>query len=347
MVTIKEIAALAKVSRSTVSRVINNDPAVSEATRLRVKQVIEQIDYHPNIAARRLAGGHTGVIGLLVPMGISNLFEDPYFPLIVQGVSSICNSIEHTVVLWLAEPEYERLTIRQFLHNHIIDGAIIASNLIDDPLLNALIESDLPFILIGRHFASADVSYVDVDNQNAAFEMVSYLARTGFTSIATITGPQNMIAGFDRLAGYQNAMHHYDLPVLQEMIVEGDFSEQSGYNAMLKLLSVHPEAVFVASDKMALGAMRAIHEAGLRVPEDISIAGFDDMPFAASSDPPLTTMRQPIQHCGAVAAQTLIDMIDHPSATHHHLILPTELVIRSSCGLPKLIRIHKKEGKIH
>lgn len=338
--TIKEIAALARVSRSTVSRVLNNDPDVSEETRVRVKQVIEKINYHPNIAARRLAGGHTGVIGLLVPMGVSALFSDPYFSLIVQGVASASNSVDHTVVLWLAEPEFERRTIGQFLHNHIIDGAIIASNLIDDPLLKSLTDSELPFILIGRHPASADVSYVDVDNQNAAFEMVSYLARTGFSQIATITGKLDMIAGFDRLAGYKKAMRHYNLPIQQKMIIEGDFSEQGGYNAMMKLLPAQPEAVFVASDTMAMGAIRAAHECGRRVPEDISIAGYDDMPFAASSNPPLTTIRQPVQQCGAIAAQTLIDMIDRPSATHHHIILPTELVIRSSCGSPKFHPTH-------
>jgi LacI family transcriptional regulator len=336
MITIKEIATLAQVSRSTVSRVINNDPYVSEDTRMRVKQVIEKINYHPNIAARRLAGGHTGVIGLLVPMGVSTLFSDPYFSMIVQGVVSAANSVNHTVVLWLAEPDFERRTIRQFLHNHIIDGAIIASNLIDDPLLKALTESDLPFILVGRHPASAEVSYVDVDNLNAAFEMVSYLARNGFTRIATITGPLNMIAGFDRLAGYKKAMRHYGLPVQQELIFEGDFTEQGGYNAMMRLLPSQPEAVFVASDTMSLGALRAIKESGLRVPEDLSIAGYDDMPFAATSSPPLTTIRQPIQQCGAVAAQTLVDMIERPAQTHHHIILPTELVIRSSCGSPKL-----------
>lgn len=335
MVTIEEIAALTKVSRSTVSRVLNNDPNVSVKTRMRVKEVIEQINYHPNIAARRLAGGHTGVIGLFVPMGVSTLFTDPYFSLIIQGVTSVCNSIDYTAVLWLAEPEFERRTVRQFLHNHIIDGAIIASNLIDDPLLKGLIESELPFILIGRHPSGEEVSYIDVDNQNAALEMVSYLACTGFTRIATITGPLNMIAGFDRLAGYKKAMEQHNLTVQPEMIIEADFSEQGGYNAMMKLIPAHPEAVFVASDTMALGALRAAQEAGLRVPEDISIAGYDDMPLSASSNPPLTTIRQPIQQCGAIAAQTLIEMINHPAETHHHIILPTELVIRSSCGSPK------------
>ena len=154
-----------------------------------------------------------------------------------------------------------------------------------------------------------------------------------------------MIAGLDRLAGYKKALEHYSLPVQPEMIVEADFSELGGYNAMMKLIPTKPEAVFVASDTMALGAMRAAQEAGLRVPEDISIAGYDDMPFSASSTPPLTTIRQPIQQCGAIAAQTLVDMINHPSETHHHIILPTELVIRASCGSPKS-HLNQKEGKV-
>ncbi len=336
MVTIEEIAALTHVSRSTVSRVLNDDPNVSIKTRMRVKEVIEQNNYHPNIAARRLAGGHTGVIGLFVPMGVSTIFTDPYFSMIIQGVSAACNAINYTAVLWLAEPEFERRTVRQFLHNHIIDGAIIASNLIDDPLLKGLIESDLPFILIGRHPFSTDVSFVDVDNEKAAFEMISYLVCAGYTRIATIAGPLNMIAGLDRLTGYKKAMDHYHLCAQPEMIVEADFSEQGGYDAMLKLMPIQPEAVFVASDTMALGAMRAAQKAGLRIPEDISIVGYDDIPASTSCFPALTTIRQPIQQCGAVAAETLINMIGHPTATRHHIILPTELVIRESCGSPKI-----------
>lgn len=334
MVTLEEIAALAKVSRSTVSRVINNDPNVNEKTRKRIQKVIEQINYHPNMAARRLAGGHTGVIGLLVPMGVSTLFIDPYFSFIAQGVSSACNAANHSAMLWLAEPEYERRTVRQFIHNHVIDGAIIASMLIDDPILKALMEDNLPFILIGRYPENSDVSYVDVDNQNAAFEIVSYLVRIGYKRIATVTGPLNMIAGFDRLAGYKAALRQYGFPLEESLIAEADFTEQGGYAAMRKLLPCKPEAVFVASDTMAIGAIRAAKEAGFQVPGDIGIAGFDDMPFAANSNPPLTTVRQPVQRCGAMAARTLIDMIDHPSATHHHIILPTELVIRASCGSP-------------
>jgi len=146
-------------------------------------------------------------------MGVSTLFKDPYFSFIAQGVSSVCNATNHSAMLWLAEPEYERRTVHQFLNNRVVDGMIIASTLIDDPRMNALLEGDLPFTLIGRYPANADVSYVDVDNEKAAFEVVSYLAGIGYQRIATIAGPSNMIAGFDRLVGYKKAIRHCGLPL--------------------------------------------------------------------------------------------------------------------------------------
>jgi LacI family transcriptional regulator len=154
----------------------------------------------------------------------------------------------------------------------------------------------------------------------------------GYRRIATITGPLNMIAGYDRLEGYKAAMRAYGLAINEGMVEKGDFTEQGGYFAMQQLLPRKPEVIFAASDTMALGALRAIKDAGLKVPEDMGLVGFDDMPFAVNTDPPLTTIRQPIQRSGEIAAQTLIDMIDHPNTVHHHIILPTELVIRSSCG---------------
>lgn len=334
MVTLERIASLAKVSRSTVSRVINNDPNVSEKTRKRVKQVIEEINYQPNMAARRLAGGRTGVIGLLAPMGVSTLFTDPFFPLVVQGVSSACSTLNYSVILWLAEPEYERRRVRQVINNHCIDGAVIASILIDDPLLKLLIEDNLPFVLIGRYPGNGNVSYVDVDNRTAAFEAVEYLVKVGYRRIATITGPLNMIAGHDRFEGYLEALRHYGLIKDARLIQESDFTEQGGYNAMSQLLDEKPEAVFIASDMMAVGAMHAVTNAGLRIPEDIGILGFDDMPFAAKLEPPLSTVRQPIYQCGEAAAKMLIERIEDSQMHHHQLILPTELVIRETIGSP-------------
>jgi LacI family transcriptional regulator len=328
--TLEKIAQLANVSRSTVSRVINDDPNVNEETRQRVQKVVQQLNFQPNQAARSLAGGRTRILGLVIPQGVSRLFSDPYFPILIQGVSSACNANDHTVMLWLAEPEYERRMISQVLHNGLIDGVIISSVLLDDPLVKALIESHLPFILIGRHPSDENASYVDVDNATSAREIVGHLLRRGRRRIGIITGPRNMIAGVDRLEGYLAALRERGLTTEPDLIAESDFTEAGGYEAAYQLLPYQPDAIFAASDTMALGALRALRQAGLRVPQDVALAGFDDMPFAAHTQPPLTTVRQPILRTGAVAAETLIDMIENPSQPPRRILLPTELVLRES-----------------
>ncbi|HET6313750.1 MAG TPA: LacI family DNA-binding transcriptional regulator, partial [Chloroflexia bacterium] len=327
-------AKQAGVSRSTVSRVMNDHPNVDQETRARVRSVAESLNYQPNVAARSLAAGRTHILGLVIPMGVSALFSDPYFPLLIQGIASACNANEHSVMLWLAEPEYERRMIRQVLQGGLIDGVILASALMDDPMLEALRKRGLPFILVGRHPTDNEVSYVDVDNVNSAREMVAYLLRLGHKRVATIAGPNNMIAGADRLQGYLLALRNRGVASDPALIVEADFTEEGGYIAMQRLVPHAPDAVFVASDAMAVGALRALREAGLRVPEDIAMAGFDDIPFAARADPPLTTVRQPIQRMGTLAAETLIDLISHPQPQPRRIILPTELLIRESSGAP-------------
>ncbi len=332
MPTLEQIAEIAQVSRSTVSRVINNDPNVSDKTRTKVLDVIEKIHFQPNMAARSLAGGRTRIIGVVIPTSVSAVFADPYFSLVIQGISNACNVRDHSIMLWLAEPEYERRTVRQVFSNKLLDGVIIASNVMDEPLLNSMLESDLPMVLIGRLPDQPNISFVDVDNQNSAREMVAYLLRLGYKRIGTITGPLNMIAGNDRLEGYKSALRQWNINLDNSLVIEGNFAEESGYTAMQRLLPRKPEAIFCASDAMAVGALRAIREAGYCVPGDISLASFDDMPFAARTDPPLTTVRQPIIKTGAVAAETLINLIEHPSQAPCQVILPTELVIRASCG---------------
>lgn len=329
--TLEEVAKRAGVSRSTVSRVINHQPSVSEEVRQRVWEVIRQTDYHPNLAARSLASQRSNVIGLVIPMGVSRLFVDPFFPILIQGVTSTCNAKDYSVMLWLAEPEYERRMISQIFSNGLIGGVIIASMLMDDSLVSALSASTLPFTLVGRHPTLDFVSYVDADNHSGAREAVARLLRTGRKRVATITGPQNMIAGYDRLQGYLAALRERGIPFAPELVAYSDFSEMGGYEATKKLILAHPDGIFAASDSMAVGALRALREARLRVPHDVALIGFDDIPFAAHMEPPLTTIRQPIFQIGAVAAENLIQHIEDGSSQPSRLILPTELVIRSSC----------------
>ncbi len=329
---LEQIAKLSGVSRSTVSRVINNDPNVSEGTREKVLQIVKRVNYTPNAAARGLAAGRTHVLGLVIPMGVAALFTDPYFPILIQGVSSACNAREYSVMLWLAEPEYERRQIRQIMYSGLVDGVIVSSMLLNDSLVQALIDGDLPFMLVGRHPTEARVNYVDADNIGGAREAVTHLLRLGRSRVATITGPQNMIAGSDRLAGYQAALRDRAVMLDPSLIVEGDFTEAGGYRAMQQLLARRPDAVFAASDMMAIGAIRALREASLRVPEDVAVVGFDDVPQVARLVPPLTTVRQPIYRLGATTVDSLLDLIEYPDSPPRRIVLPTELVVRASCG---------------
>jgi LacI family transcriptional regulator len=330
--TLEDIARSAGVSRSTVSRVINGDPKVSPATREHVLEILNRVNFQPNLAARGLANGRTSILGLVIPAGVAEIFADPYFPLLIQGVNLACNARDYSVMLWLAEPEYERRMINRILHNGLVDGVIVSSTLMDDPLVQALHASKLPFILAGHH-PFLEVNSLDVDNRAGGQAATAHLLRLGRQRIATITGPRNMFAGEDRYQGYLDALRQRGVPIRPELVVEGDFTEGGGFRGMQALLAQgEVDAVFAASDQMAYGALRALHAAGRRVPEDVAVVGFDDLPPSAHTDPPLTTVRQPIQRMGALVAETLIDLIRHPNPQPRHTVLPTELVIRASCG---------------
>jgi LacI family transcriptional regulator len=236
-------------------------------------------------------------------------------------------------MLWLAEPEHERRTSRQILHSGLIDGVVISSVQKDDPLVDAMLERNFPFVMVGRPFVEKPLHRVDVNNLNGAFRAVSHLIKLGCERVATITGPSNMIAGSDRLKGYQMALEKASKVYDPALVEEGGFTHESGYECARRLLPRRPDALFCASDAMAQGAYRAILEAGLRIPQDIAVAAFDDMPFAAHMQPPLTTVRQPIQQLGMAAVDTLIHVITGPAPSQpYNVMLPTELVIRGSCG---------------
>jgi LacI family transcriptional regulator len=333
MPTLEEIAKLAHTSRSTVSRVINADPNVKESTRQRILEVIQRLNYQPNQAARSLAGGRTRILGLVIPTGVASVFTDPYFPTLIRGISSVCQDHDYSVMLWLAEPEYERRTILQVLQNGFIDGVIVSSMPINEKIVEALISSRLPFILVGRHPQHPEIGYVDVENQSGARLAVNHLLSLGRRKIACLSGPLNTIVGIDRQKGYLSALKEHGLPFDPRLVLEGNFSEEDGYRLTHSLIPQQPDAIFAASDAMALGALRFLHEVNIPVPQQIAVIGFDDLPFAARSQPPLTTIRQPIFQTGATAAESLIACIENPSqAGYPQILLPTELVIRETCG---------------
>lgn len=334
--TLEKIAKLSGVSRSTVSRVINQHQSVRPEVRERVWSVIEETGYQPNMAARTLASNRSGVIALVIPRVVSSLFADPYFPYLIQGISQGTNANNLTLTLFLFHSEdEEQMIYRRVLRTGLIDGVIIASSLIDDPLIPKLIEQETPFVAVGRLDESLVASYVDVDNQTGAITAVNHLLRNGSQRIGTITGRLDMTPGQDRLQGFLDALRMRGISASPELIVEGDFSEVGGYSAMRLLLRSEPDAVFIASDTMALGALRAIDEAGLSVPDDIAIVAFDDLPPSKRARPPLTVVRQPVRRTGLTAVDTLVDILQHGKSPPRHIILDTQLIVRDSCGAKK------------
>lgn len=332
--TLEEVAKLAGVSRSTVSRVVNDHPNVRPEVRERVWKVIEEVDYHPNRAARSLASRRSQIVGLVIPQEIHAVFSDPYFPILTEGIARACNEHDYTMVLGLITPEMQH-PYRRLVRGGLLDGVIVTSAVQDDPFVTRLLQDDFPFVLVGRTPQHDGVSYVDADNIGGARTAVQHLMRFGYRRIATITGPLNTIAGQDRYAGYQRGLRSSGLAHDPGLVVEGNFSEMSGNRAMQELLALEapPDAVFAASDMMAIGALKAIRAAGLRVPEDIALVGFDDIPLATLFDPPLTTVRQSISDLGYTAATLLFENLESGgSVSPQRIILPTELVVRSSCG---------------
>jgi LacI family transcriptional regulator len=333
--TLEEVARMAHVSRSTVSRVINDHPNVRPETKQRVWQAIRDSGYRPHAVARSLVTNRTHIIGIVIPEAVTTVFSDPFFPLLLRGATEVCNAHDYQLLLSLfTAPAQQEEMCQRVLRSGYVDGVIVASAVVDDPLIPSMLRDGVQLVSIGRH-PTAQVHYVDGDNTGGARMAVEHLIRLGHRRIGTITGRLGMTAGQDRLEGYRQALQAHGIAVEDDLIAEGDFSEGSGVVGMQQLLSAFPTAIFVASDSMAIGALRALREVGKRVPQDIALVGYDDIPVAALIEPGLTTVRQPIERMGSMAAELLLNMLDEPTDEEtpaHRIILPTELVIRASCG---------------
>ena len=332
--TLEDIAELAGVSRSTVSRVVNEQPNVRADVRKRVLEVIQSTGYHPNAAARTLASQRSWTIGLILPLSVSFFFTDPYYPHLTKGIAQACNQYNYTLALFLvSSKEDEEKMFPRLSRKGLLDGVIVQSGHHgDQAIIGHIVDANIPLVVIGRPFRSDNVTYLDIDNINAAYNAVTHLVRLGYQRIGTITGPVTSTVGIDRKEGYRKALIERGRVVNESLIIEGDFTEAGGYLAMQQMLSAKPDAIFAASDIMAIGAMRAVRDAGLRIPEDVAFVGFDDLPIATLSDVQLTTIRQPVVSFGEKAVDLLLDLIENGTTPPRHIMMDTELVIRDSCG---------------
>jgi len=331
--TIEEVAEAAGVSRSTVSRVVNGSTAVSPQALLAVQDAIARLGYAPNRAARSLALRQTHAIALVVPEDTRRFFGDPYFGAVVAGISDRIARSDYILNLLIASDDPGgRMT--GFVRNGGVDGAIILSHHNSDAFVDRIVEA-VPVVFGGRRTNPGKGDwFVDVDNVAGGRQAVEHLLSSGRRRIATVTGPRSMAGAVDRLAGFRGRLAEEGLEPYAE--ISGDYSESSGARAAQELLAgaaesggALPDAVFAASDLMARGVLRTFRAAGVRVPEDVAIVGFDDSPVALSTDPPLTTIRQPMHAQGVALAGVLIDRLTGATPPHR-TTLGTELVVRES-----------------
>ena len=333
--TITDVAAQAGVHPSTVSRVLNAnvDSTIRPETRQRVRVAAERLGYRASPLARSLRLQRTLTLGMLVP-DITN----PFFSSIIKGAEDAARDRGYTLILGNSEDEPEReATYLRVLRERQVDGLLIASSQMADETIAELREDGFPFVLLNRGARHTEDLVVVVDNHAAAVEVVDHLAALGHRRVGHIAGPQNTTTGVDRLEGYRAAVRMHGLADEPALVVVAEaFSEAAGRRALATMLagSARPTAVFAANDLIAIGMLQRLRQVGARVPQDLSIVGFNDIPLAGLLEPALTTVRVPQLEMGLAGTHLLIDRLEGRPIRDVRLTLPTTLVIRASTAPP-------------
>jgi LacI family transcriptional regulator len=335
-ITSLEVARHAGVSRTTVSLVLNEVPGaqISEKTRQRVIQVAEELGYVPVAAARALASQRTRVIGLILTRSPHHIASDAFLTQILQSLVETSHQKGLRLMIDIVEDVHSRDVYLDMARARSIDGIIFSGPKFDDQALLALEKDGFPTVLMGQLPGTSFYS-VDINNRAAARLAVSHLIELGHTRIACITNaPVSYTASAERLAGYREALEAAGLPFDLCLVRHGNFDLESGYEQMKQFLELDPvpSAVFVASDVVAFGAMSAIREQGLSIPEDVALVGFDDVPFARYIDPPLTSVFLPAARLAREACNLLFQLIQKEQPPERNLLLGTHLVVRKSSG---------------
>jgi DNA-binding LacI/PurR family transcriptional regulator len=334
---LREVAELAGVSRTTASFVLNDVPGmrISDETRQRVLEAAKTLDYHPNSNARRMVSGKTRTVGLILRQTPDQVFADQFLPQVLNGFSQACAAQNYHILFEVIPPDSQGETYLRLINERHVDGIALSGPRSDDHALLRLPSAHTPVVLMGQ-LPGSDIPFVDVNNISGASLATRHLIEHGHTRIGMITNaPLAYTASTDRLSGYKQALEAAGLLFDAELVRYGDFTWRGGEAAMRDLLALPrpPAAVFVASDTVALGALQTIRQSGMRVPDDIALVAFDDVPMAEFIDPPLTTIHLPAFGLGWGAAELLIRLIlaEEPVRISQ-VVLETELVVRASCG---------------
>jgi DNA-binding LacI/PurR family transcriptional regulator len=324
---------MAGVSRTTVSVVINNQPGmnISEATRDRVLKAAKVLHYSPDAAGRKLVSGKSDTLGLVLCQSPEQAHADAFLARVIFGVEQAAMQMGFHVLINQIEPD-DHSGYTHLISENLVDGLIVSGPRQDDKGIVELHQDGVPVMLLGQ-MPGTEIPFVDVDATGSAERAVQHLIELGHSDIALITNAKlSYTSAQQRRKGYLSAIEKAGIPVKTDLMKEGNYTPDSGYRAMSDLLKAtpRPTAVFIASDVVALGAILAVKEAGLNIPEDISIVGFDDIPLAEFFDPPLTTVRLPAFDLGWMAGERLGRLVKKEPIEQVGLLLKTELVIRES-----------------
>ncbi len=332
-ITIADIAKKAQVSAMTVSRVLSGKGAVAKSTEARVRMVIKELDYHPNLLARSLSSNRSMNIGVTIPI-MEQVLMDNYITQVLSGITDVAQQADYRITLIPFDP-YGKGSDEfvKWAHSKILDGLILIKTIIDDPRIDALAESGFPFILLNHKLRRNNVNFVDSRNVTGARMAVDYLYHKGHRQIAFVAGNLEESNARDRLQGFKEAMQKNRLELKEEWIIPGWFDQQAAYIESQQLFEsgVHPSAIFCADDYMAIGVIRRVRELGLHIPQDVAVLGFDDIELAAYLNPALTTIRQPLPEMGRQSAIILLELIEGKQKAPVQKFLEVELVERETC----------------
>ena len=335
-VTSSQVAEKAGVSRTTVSLVLNNVQGVqiSDETRGRVIEAALELGYVPNAAAQALASRRAQIIGLILTRNPHHISSDAFLNQILDGLITAAHEHSIRLLIDIVEVQHQKKAYLELVRAKRIDGLILSGPRFNDEALVSLEQERFPTVLMGQ-LPETDFYSVDIDNYSAAKQAVTHLINLGHQRIACITNARpSYTAAAERLRGYRQALESQNLAYDEDLVRYGDFDPDSGYQQMMDLLDGgnHISAVFVASDVVAIGAKAALVEQGLKIPQDIALVGFDDVPLARYLDPPLTTVRLPASELATRASQILIQIIQGDPPSQKQILLESELIVRQSCG---------------
>jgi LacI family transcriptional regulator len=328
--TIRDVAREAGVSVSTVSRVLNDSGPVKAATRQRIREVAQRLHFTPNTTARSLSMRRTHALGVLMPDVYGEFFAE-----VIRGIDQVAQQHGYHVLISGAHNEPAEVDAAVRAIRGRVDGLILMAAELDTGQLARNLPEKVPAVLINADHDASQFDTINIDNFGGAVAMTQHLLRLGQRTIAMITGPAGNRDSLERERGFRSALRDAGISLPAAWVVAGGFTEASGFRAAQALLqhTPRPQAIFAANDSMAVGALSAVRRAGLRVPEDVAVVGFDDVPIAEYVNPPLTTVRVAITRLGSAATERLIENIRaHNQHERKHEIQPTELVVRGSCG---------------